>query len=335
MGTSVQRLVLVDAFAILFRAFYAIPHMNAPSGEPTNAVYGFTRILMNVIDELKPDCMAIAFDSEGPTFRDEIFEAYKANREAPPDDFIPQIGLTTQVVDALSIPRFEIKGWEADDIIGTLAEQASSTKEQDTSNKIETVIVTGDQDLFQLVDDQKQIKVWIPGMRGKESVMYNEAGVIDKLKVKNTQVADYKGLAGDASDNIPGIKGIGPKTAVGILQRYDSIDNLYQILENDLGEESDLDSRFTIQELREKAKELGLGAAVLKKLVEGKSQAFLSRDLATISKQARISLDLNHCKINIYDKEKVRDIFQHLGFKSLMHLLPDDEFEMDVQEALF
>lgn len=330
MSDSNERLVLVDAFAILFRAYYAIPPMNSPEGDPTNAVYGFTRILLNVIEELDPACIAIAFDSEGPTFRDDLFDQYKANREAPPDDFIPQISITERVVDALNIPRFALKGWEADDIIGTLAQQSG------VEQGLETVIVTGDQDLFQLVDDSKDVKVWIPGMRGRESIMYQEADVVKKIGVTNSQVVDYKGLAGDSSDNIPGIRGIGPKTAVGLLSKYQSLDSLYKKLELEIDQKYwRQDTSYKRQDLKENAKKLELGLAVLDKLIQGKETAFLSRQLATISREAPISLDLEMCQLNDYDKVTVRQIFKELGFKSLMHILPDDAFETDVQEALF
>jgi DNA polymerase-1 len=330
MSKDIQRLILVDAFAILFRAYYAIPYMSSPEGKPTNAVYGFTRILLNVIDELQPDKIAIAFDSEGPNFRDEIYDLYKANREAPPDDFIPQISLTQRVVDSLSIPRFEMKGWEADDIIGTLATQSGP------ENNLETIIVTGDQDLFQLVDDDSMVKVWIPGIRGKASVMYDEAGVIEKIGVENSQITDYKGLAGDSSDNIPGIRGVGPKTAVALLSKYGSVEKLYDSIDQILRESTE--QRATSNQERDfkvEAKELGIGKAVLKKLVTERENAFLSKELATISKEVPINIDLDECKLSLYDKVEVRNIFQEFGFKSLMHLLPDDEYEMDVQEALF
>jgi len=338
MSKDLERLVLVDAFAILFRAFFAIPHMSSPEGKPTNAVYGFTRILLNVIDELEPDCIAIAFDTSGDTFRDEIYPEYKANRDAPPDNFIPQISLTQKVVDAMSIPRFEMQGWEADDIIGTLAEQAASVgKEQRvSSNEYETVIVTGDQDLFQLVDDKKNIKVWIPGMRGKDSVMYQEANVIEKLGVKNTQVVDYKGLAGDSSDNIPGVRGVGPKTAVDILNQHPDLDSLYKAIDSIIAFDQDKQEITNPKaEIKTALSNLNLKPAVLKKLLTQRETAYLSRTLATISKEAPITLALDECKINGYDKKAVRNIFQEYGFKSLMRILPDDQFETDVQEALF
>lgn len=330
MSQAAQRLVLVDAFAILFRAFFALPLMTSDDGNYTNAVYGFTRILLNVIDELEPSCIAIAFDSEGPTFRSQDFAAYKAHREPPPPEFIPQIGLSQQVVDALNIPRFELKGWEADDIIGTLSQQAVSDW-QDASINGEVIIVTGDQDLFQLVDDAKNIKVFIPGVRGRESVLYDEAGVIDKLQVESSQVIDYKGLMGDTSDNIPGIKGIGPKTAVSLLAESQSLEQLYRRVEHVIPQAEW--QTIEAKSLKTFAKELNISPSILKKLIENKEIAFTSRQLATIACDVPIRLDLDECQLNAYDKGEVYALFEKLSFKSLLGRLPDDQFETDVQEA--
>ena len=336
--TKKERLVLVDALAVLFRAYFALPPMSSPSGEPTNAVYGFTRILLNVIDELEPTCLCIAFDSPGASFREDIYPEYKANRDEAPADFKPQIPITQRVVDAMNIPRFELPKWEADDIVGTLAEQASKKFEarNSKSEKGEVILVTGDQDFFQLVDDKKNIKVFIPGMRGKESILYGEAEVIGKMGVKNTQITDYKGLAGDSSDNIPGIRGIGPKTAVGLLAENQSLEDLYKKIDSVINNEVQLqvtsDKR---QDLKEFSKELGISNAVLMKLVRERENAFLSKELATISREADISIDLDHCQLSVYDKTDVRKIFEELNFKSLLSRLPDDQFDVDVQEALF
>lgn len=307
------KLVLVDGHALIFRAFYGLPPMNSPSGEHTNAVYGFTRILLNVLDELEPTCLAIAFDSPGDTFRNEVYEEYKANRTEPPSELISQIPLTQKVVEAFSIPQFALVGWEADDIIATLASQAVDPQIQPLADEV--TVVTGDLDLLQLVDDQNQVNVFVPGMRGKQSVLYREDQVIDKLGITQKLVPDYKGLAGDASDNIPGIRGIGPKTAVKLLTEFGSLEGVYQAIES--------------------GKTENIGKSVLDKLVAGQEIAFLSRQLATVSREVPVSLDLDLCQINQYDKTKVTTLFQELGFKSLLPRLPDDEFEAGVQEALF
>lgn len=308
------KLVLIDGHALLFRAFYALPLMTSKSGEFTNAVYGFTRILLNVLDELEPTCLAIAFDSKGDTFRKKEFAPYKANRQAPPPEFIPQIALTQKVVEALNVPQFALVGWEADDIIATLTDQAVDPQVLPLANEV--TIVTGDLDLLQLVDDTNQVNVYVPGLRGNGATIYNEAQVVEKLGIPKQLVPDYKGLSGDSSDNIPGIKGVGPKTAVRLLQEFGSLEGVYQAIEAG------------------KADHL-VGKAMMAKLIDGREMAFVSRKLATIAHNVPIQLDLDLCQINRYDKSKVIDLFQELGFKSLLPRLPDDEFETGVQDALF
>lgn len=309
-STSPDRLVIIDGHAILFRAYFALPTMTSPSGQLTNAVYGFTRILLNVIDELEPSCIALTFDSPGPTFREQKFAAYKAQRPETPADLISQFDLTKQVVRAFNVPQFEVPGWEADDLIGTLANQAVTEKE------MEVIIVTGDKDLFQLVDDKRQIKVFIPGMKGKDSVMYDEAQVVVKMEITNKQVPDYKGLSGDTSDNIPGIKGIGPKTAVKLLQKFGSLEGIYEALPK--GEVAEV-----------------LGKSMLAKLTDNQELAFQCRELATIMVNAPVSLELDTCRINNYNKADVLEVFTNFGFKSLISRMPDDSFELDVQQSLF
>jgi len=250
------------------------------------------------------------------------------------------------VVRALGMPVFEMSGWEADDLIGTLAKQAGEKK------GVEVMIVTGDMDMFQLIDDEK-VKVFMPGRTKKPSKIYGEDDVAGKLGVVKDRVVDYKGLAGDSSDNIPGIKGIGPKTAIELISRFGSIDGVYRKIDEVL-EESAKPSRLarssktraTLSEtqagdkldgeiLSSLSKELGFGKSVVKKLVEGREMALLSRELATIKTDAPIKFDLEACRVSGYDKEDALKLFESLGFKSLKYRLPEDEFENDVQEALF
>lgn len=312
--SNASRLVLIDGHALIFRAFYALPIMTSPAGEFTNAVYGFTRILLNVMDELEPDCLAIAFDSPGGTFRNQQYPDYKAHRPEPPSELIPQISLTQKVVETFNVPMFAMPGWEADDIIASLAHQAVTQQSGAIAKQV--TIVTGDLDLLQLVDDKHQINVYVPGLKGKVSTLYSEQAVVEKLGISRDLVPDYKGLAGDASDNIPGIKGIGPKTAVKLLVQFSSIEGIYQHLEAN-------------------PETAAIPKAVRNKLSTNKEIALLSKQLATISDQAPVTLDLGQCLINKYNKEDMVELFRQLGFKSLLPRLPDDEFELGVQEALF
>ncbi len=328
-----DRLVLVDGHSLLFRAFYAIPYLTSPDGAMVNAVYGFASILLSVIEELKPTHMAICFDSEGPTFRKDGYEKYKANRQKAPEEFKEQVPRAFEVVEKMNMPMFAVKGFEADDLIGTIAEQARD----ESKHEIETVIVTGDQDIFQLVENKK-VLVFIPGMRSKPSIMYGEEEVEQKLGVRKDQVVDYKGLAGDSSDNIPGIRGIGPKTAVELLKKFENLEGVYNKLDEArsevLGTESESEE-IEAKQLKEIALKMGVGVAVVAKLIEGRELAFKSRELATIMREVPIELKLEDCRVTGYDKRETVALFEKFGFKSLIKRLPADEFEMSVQEALF
>ncbi|MBU0576455.1 hypothetical protein KJ707_00720 [Patescibacteria group bacterium] len=299
-------LMLVDAHAIIYRAYFALPPtLTTPDGMLVNAAFGFTRILLAAIADMKPTYLSVIFDHPEPTFRHRQFPAYKAHREKMPEDLIAQVGLTKQIVESLNIPQFEVEGYEADDLIGTLSRQATE----------KTVIVTGDQDMFQLVDDK--IHVWLPP-RGKHPAdEYDREKVYQKIGVYPEQVINMKALMGDSSDNIPGIKGIGPKSAIVLLQHFGSLTGIYQAV-------SELEKHTDI-----------LKGALLKKLQEGKDNAFLSQKLATIDQHAPIELDLESCKVTGYDKEKVVKLFQELEFRSLINFLPNDEFETSIQESLF
>lgn len=299
-------LMLVDAHAIIYRAYFALPPtLTTPEGMLVNAAFGFSRILLTAIRDMKPTYLSVVFDHPEPTFRHEEFADYKAHREKMPDDLIPQIDLTKEIVKALNIPQFEMRGYEADDLIGTLSKQSPE----------KTVIVTGDQDMFQLVNDN--IQVWLPP-RGKHPAdEYNREKVYKKLGVYPEQVIDMKALMGDSSDNIPGIRGIGPKSAVTLLQRFETLEGVYEGVK-----EADKHSDI-------------LKGALLKKLQAGEDNAFLSQRLATIEQAAPIELDLVSCKVTGYDKAKAVKLFQDLEFRSLINLLPDDDFETSIQESLF
>jgi len=323
-----KRLVLIDGHSVVFRAFYAIPYLTDPDGQQVNAVYGFALILLNVITDLEPTQIAVTFDTSKPTFRHTDFAEYKAQRKETPSELIGQMDRVHEVVEALNIPVFEVEGFEADDVIGTLSGQAS--KKQD----VETVIVTGDQDQFQLVIDD-MVKVWMPARGKKPAVMYGSDEVVGKLGVRPDQVPDYKGLAGDSSDNIPGVRGIGPTTAVRILREFESIEEMYRFLDKIPDGKSDHRVTECTESQKQRLGRAGITASVLKKLVEGREMAEKSKMLATIITDVPIELDLEACKVSGYNKDEVIKLFDKLGFKSLIGKLPADEFELGVQEALF
>lgn len=303
--------LLVDAHALIYRAYYAFPNLTDPEGHLVNAAYGFTRMFLTAVNHFEPEFSAVCFDHKGETLRKKHYQAYKAQRAKMPDDLIPQISLVKDLVDSLNVPRFELEGYEADDLIGTINREV-----EHLDRNLLTVIVTGDQDMFQLVDNDTH--VWMPA-RGRQQgdMQYDQALVEKKINIKPTQVVDFKALSGDASDNIPGIKGIGKKTASTLIQRFKNLEAIYQFLaKNPEGDNL-------------------IKGSLLKKLHEGKESAFLSQELATISTQVPIDFDLEACRITAYDKTLAIKLLNKLGFRSLIKLLPSDAFENSVQEALF
>lgn len=222
-----KTLILIDGHALVHRAFHALPPLNTGGGELVNAVFGFTSILLKVLKDLAPDYIAATFDLAGPTFRHKEFEDYKATRVKAPDELYAQIARVKDVLGAFNIPVYEKEGFEADDVIGTIARQAKK-------DKVKTIIVTGDLDTLQLVDKDTEVFTLKKGV--KDTVFYDEAAVRARFEgLGPEQMVDYKGLKGDPSDNIPGVPGVGEKTAIELLKQYGSLDELYKELENPKG----------------------------------------------------------------------------------------------------
>lgn len=293
--TQGKRLVLVDGFAIIYRAYHAFtPNLKTRKGEMVNAVYGFTRMLLGVIKDLEPEYLVVAFDVPYKlTFRHREFIGYQAKRPQMEEEMAGQIKRVHQVVESLNIPHFEIEGYEADDIIGTLARQA-------VKKGLEVVIVTGDRDLMQLVNSQVQIYAPVKGFA--QAKFFDEKEVEGLLGIKPKQVVDYKAMVGDSSDNYPGVSGIGPKTAVKLLREYRNLESIYRNLAK-------------------------LPKLVADKLIRDKEAAELSRKLATILVDAPIKLNLKACLVKDYNQQKAIELFQELEFKSLIDKLPGVEKE--------
>jgi len=315
-------LMLIDGHAIIYRAYHAFPDLTTPQGMLVNAVYGFTRIVLTAIRDFKPDYLAVAFDHPTPTFRHLKFKDYKANRPEMPDDLKPQIEVIKQIVDILNIPKFELEGFEADDVIGTLVNQA----ERMTSNDLDlqSLVVTGDKDLLQLVTDKTH--VFLPG-RGKQSKdqEYDIQAVNQRFGLTPHQIIDLKALMGDASDNIPGVRGVGEKTAEKLILAFGTLEALYQNVDKIRQGEPSLISQG----------EALLKGALLEKLISGREDAFMSHELATIDQQVPITLNLEDCRVSGYDKQSAVELLEKLGFKSLINILPADDFELGIQGALF
>ncbi len=272
---------LVDGSAYLYRAFHAIRSLSTSTGIPTNATFGFTRILLKLIKEKQPEHVAVFFDVKGPTFRNAMFDAYKANRPPMPDDLQLQIPYIKEVVKALNIPIVEKTGFEADDLIGTYARLA---EEQGFT----VVMVTGDKDFMQLVTDHAVI--WDPM---KEEVIDRKA-IADRLGLTPVQVIDMLGLAGDTADNIPGVPGVGPKTAQKLIAEHGSIQGIYDNLET----------------LKSKK-------SLYAKLTDNRDQAFLSRDLVAIDRNVAVDIPLDDFILSPFDHERLAEIFKELEFTKL------------------
>lgn len=279
-----NRLVLIDGNAILHRAYHALPPtFTAPDGRMVNAVYGFTTMLLRLIADLKPTHVAVAFDRPKPTFRKDMFEEYQAKRPKMDDELVGQIEPIHEVIAAFGIPIFEKDGYEADDVIGTLAKK---TKDQ-------VVIVTGDRDILQLVHDEK-VFVYMPTKGLSEAKLYDEKEVKARMGVAPKHLVDYKALAGDASDNYPGVAGIGPKTAADLINAFGSIDTLYKKIDS-------------------------VPPRVREKLKAGRKMAFLSKKLAAIHTDVPIERAVD--ALGPFDTPIAREVLEGLGFRSILKRL--------------
>ena len=282
-------LVLIDANGLVYRAFYALPYFTTSTGEPTNAAYGFTTMLLKVLEEESPEYVAVAFDRPGPTFRHEAYTEYKATRQRMPDDLRPQIGLAKEVVEAFQLPVFEVAGFEADDVIGALTRQAEA-------DGMDVLIVTGDLDALQLVSPQTRVMMTSRGI--SETTIYDEAAVRQRFGIAPAQIPDLKSLKGDATDNIPGVPGVGEKTASRLLGQYPSVEALLQAA-GDLKE-----------------------AKLRDRLREHREQILQSKQLATIVTDLdNIRLDPEFLRRRPPDLDQVRELFARLEFKTLLERL--------------
>jgi DNA polymerase-1 len=290
-----QLLLLFDGNALVHRAFHALPPLTQPkTGELVNAVYGFASTLLKVFADFKPTHWAVAFDRPAPTFRHEMFEEYKAQRPATPEELKSQIKKVHQLVEAFHIPVFEIDGFEADDVLGTLSKQADE-------QGIETIIVTGDNDMLQAV--LPRVKTLAPRRTFTDTILYDEEAVEKKYGIKPEQLPDLKALAGDVSDNIPGVPGVGEKTATKLLQQYGSLQGIYDHIED-----------ITPSKLQNTLREY-------------RTQAFRNKELSTIVKDVPIKLDLKTCQVSHYDRNEVAKLFQELEFIKLLPRLPQMKSE--------
>ena len=288
---SQEKFVVIDGNSLLYRAFYALPPLENRRGEQTNAVYGFTNMLVRLLGEENPDYVAVAFDPPRPSFRIRIDENYKAQREKMPAELGEQIARTREILAALRIPVFEVEDYEADDVIGTLADRFKSAGKAVT-------VVSGDADLLQLVEEGIEVLLTKKGISQMER--YDPDRLKEEYSLTPEQFIDYKALKGDPSDNIPGVPGIGDKTARSLLEEYGSLDNIYKNLDQ-------------------------LKGKVARNLTEYRDQLYTGRDLVTLRRSVPVQVDWEQCRRSEYDYDRLLPLLEELEFRSLAARLTPEQ----------
>ncbi|KKW18903.1 MAG: polymerase protein, partial [Parcubacteria group bacterium GW2011_GWB1_50_9] len=302
-----KKLILLDTHAIIHRAYHALPPLTSPKGEVVGAVYGFTSILLRIFRELKPDYIAAAFDLAGPTFRHVAYERYKAQRPETPSDLVLQFSFVREILDAFGVPVIQKEGYEADDIIGTIAKKMEQKKD------VEVVIVTGDADALQLVRPRVTVYSMRKGIT--DIVIYDETAVRERYGFGPKALVDYKAFRGDQSDNIPGVKGIGEKTATDLIKEFGSVENLYKAL-------------------KKKKRPKSISEAVAKKLIEGEKDAEMSKELSTIHTGVDVlfSLDASAASSPVGQPDVSR-VLERFGFSSLLKRINGAKPEPNPKDA--
>ncbi len=288
---------IIDGSSYLYRAFYALGRLSNSRGVPTQAVYGFAQMIRKVMREKRPDRVCMVFDAPGPTFRHELFDAYKATRQRMPEDLVVQVPYIKRLVTCHGIPRWEKEGYEADDLIAALAERARGAG-------FEVVVVSGDKDLYQLIEDPN-IRQW----DAQKDRVFTEAEVTEKLGIHPRQVADFLSLVGDSSDNVPGVKGVGEKTAVQLLLKWGTLDAVYENID-----------RVT-------------PASVQKKLRESRDMAFLSKKLVTFSEDISVEIDIEAFKPSPQLSKELLELYEELDLKSFADPLREEMGKQAAAEA--
>lgn len=303
--TTNKKLVLIDGNSIAYRAFFALPLLNNDKGIHTNAIYGFTMILMKILEDEKPTHMLVAFDAGKTTFRHETYKEYKGGRQKTPPELSEQFPFIRELLDAYKVSRYELENYEADDIIGTLSKKAES-------EGYAVKVISGDKDLTQLVSDATTVDITRKGITDVDS--YTPDFVMEKYGLTPDRIIDMKGLMGDSSDNIPGVPGVGEKTAIKLLKEYGTLEKLLESIDQVSG-----------KKLKEK-------------LEENRESAIMSKQLATINCEAPLEIGLDDTEYEGFEKQNVVKIFKELGFNSLLDKLgedPEDTKEHEIEEIDF
>jgi len=309
MAEEKKRLIIIDSNAVIHRAFHALPPLTTKKGELVNAIYGFLLVFFKAIKEFHPDFIVATFDFPAPTFRHKRYKLYKATRKKAPQELYEQIPKIKEILESFNIQVFEKQGFEADDLIGTISKAAPKKQ---ILPEIETIILTGDLDALQLVDKNTKVYALRKGL--KDTVLYDKEKVKEKYDGLGPEdLIDYKALRGDPSDNIPGVSGVGEKTAISLIKGFGTLENLYKELEQN----------------SEKAKELK--ESLKKRLLDYKDQALVSRMLAEINQSAPIEFNLEKCRWGSYNKDRVVQLFKSYEFKTLIDRLSNNVLEKEQQ----
>lgn len=296
-----EKVVLIDGNSIAYRAFFALPLLNNDKGVYTNAVYGFTTMLLKILEEDRPDHLLVAFDAGKTTFRHKTYEDYKGGRQKTPSELSEQFPVLKELLDAFEVNYYQLENYEADDIIGTLATQAGQ-------KGLDVKVISGDKDLLQLVNEQVTVSLTKKGITNVDT--YTPDFLMEKMEVRSDQIIDLKALMGDSSDNIPGVPGVGEKTAVKLLKQFDTLENLYE----NLGEVS--------------------GKKLKEKLEVNEEDARMSKQLVTIEREAPIEICVEDISYKGYQTQKVSQFFKELGFQSLLSRVQDGGEGTEAEEVL-
>lgn len=294
-----KRLIVIDGNSITHRAYHALPPLTTKTGELVNAIYGFLLVFFKALHEFQPDFVVATFDFPALTFRHHEFKEYKATRPKAPNELYNQIPKIKEILKTFNVPIFEKEGFEADDLIGTIANLAPKKQ---IVPEIETIILSGDLDNLQLINPYTKVYTLKRGV--KETILYDEKMVKERYGLEPRQLIDFRALKGDPSDNIPGVPGIGEKTAIKLLQEFGSLENLYQELKGKT----------------EKAK--NLKSDLRDRLLQHEEQTFFSKHLSKINQNVEINFNLKECSWKSYSREQATKVLKDFEFNSLIERLP-------------
>lgn len=297
-----KKIIIIDGNALIHRSFHALPTtLMTKDGQITNAAYGFASFLIKALTEIKPNYAVLTLDRKAPTFRHVSYDKYKATRVKAPQELYDQIPMVRKIAQAFSIPIFELDGYEADDLIGTIATEINKK-----NPKTEVIIITGDLDTLQLVNDKTKVYTMSHGLN--DSILYNTDKIKERFGLEPKQIIDLKSLKGDASDNIPGVAGIGEKTAVELLQNFSTLNNIYKNINS--------------PKIKDRTREL---------LTKNKEMAYISYDLATIHLDAPINFSISEAELKSFDKNAINTVFSELEFKSLLNRILNLKINKDIE----